>query len=154
MAVLNNKKIRIRKLVACATDKVQPCDSFVISKIKDEWMAMWDAYKFNAIKNGEWKDGGRADGNSSGALQNPGKTFLLKLAAEAVRRVNAQRTKSGISFARKAMIRCGLSLDITGEWHVKQLSVELQQIVEKYKNHFMGEPVPSFRADVPTSTME
>jgi hypothetical protein len=29
-------RARIRKLVACATDKVEPCDSFVISKIKDE----------------------------------------------------------------------------------------------------------------------
>ncbi len=148
LAVLNNKKIRVRKLVACATDKVQACDSFVISKIKDEWMEMWDEYKFNAIKNGRWKDGEWGDGQSSGALQNPGKTFFLKLAAEAVRKVNAQRDKNGISYARKAMIRCGLSLDVTGEWRVKQLSVELQKIIHMYKNHYDGEPVPPF-SDLP-----
>ena len=31
----------IRKLVACATDKVQPCD-FVISKIKVERTTLWE----------------------------------------------------------------------------------------------------------------
>jgi hypothetical protein len=56
--VLQEKKIRIRKLVACATDKIQPCDSFVISKFKYEWIALWDKYKFQAIKDGKWKDGG------------------------------------------------------------------------------------------------
>lgn len=143
-ALLGKQNIAIRKLVACATDKIQPCDSFVISKIKDEWIAMWDDYKFQAIKAGKWKDGGRADGSNSGALENPGKTFFLKLAVEAVRRVNAQRDKNGISFARKAMIRCGLSLDVTGEWHVGQLTVELQEIVTKYRTHFDGEVVPPF----------
>ena len=109
---------------------------------------MWDDYKFQAIKDGKWKDGGRVDGQSSGALENPGKTFFLKLAAEAVRRVNLQRDKNGVSFARKAMIRCGLSLDITGQWHVKQLSVELQQIIDTYRNHFDGEPVPPFGVEL------
>jgi hypothetical protein len=39
------------------------------------------------------------------------------MATEAVRRVNEQRDQTGLTYARKAMIRCGLSLDITGEWH-------------------------------------
>jgi hypothetical protein len=35
--LLNKAKMRIRKLPACATDKCQPADSFVISKIKEVW---------------------------------------------------------------------------------------------------------------------
>jgi hypothetical protein len=128
----------IRKLVACATDKVQPCDSFVISKIKDAWTSLWEQYKFEAIRDGNWAD-------VSGSIRNPGKTFFLKLAAESVRRVNAMKDSNGIGYARKAMIRCGLSLDITGEWHVKQLSPELQSIVAKHAAHFNGEVVPPFR---------
>eukprot|EP00474_Spongospora_subterranea_P011317 CRZ11775.1 hypothetical protein [Spongospora subterranea] len=59
LKVLDEQNIRIRKLVACATDKVQPCDSFAISKIKDAWMTLWDDYKFHAIKDNKWKDRGR-----------------------------------------------------------------------------------------------
>jgi hypothetical protein len=32
---------------------------------------------------------------------------------------------NGIGYARKAMIRCGLSLDVTGQWQLPQLSLEL-----------------------------
>jgi DDE superfamily endonuclease len=98
---LDRARASIRKLVACATDKVQPFDSYVISKIKDVWTSMWEEYKFQAIKNGQWAE-------ISGAIKNPGKTFFLKLAAEAVRRVNTMRDVNGLTFARKAMIRCGL----------------------------------------------
>jgi hypothetical protein len=134
----------IRNLVACATDKVQPCDSFVISKIKDEWTTLWEAYKFKAIADGEWQ-------KVSGAIKNPGKTFFLNLAAEAVRKVNAQRDSNGISYARKAMIRCGLSLDVNGQWHVGQLSPELLGIVAKYRQHFNGEIVPPYVSETKTT---
>lgn len=136
---LSQIRASIRKLVACATDKVQPCDSFVISKIKDAWTDLWEQYKFKAIRDGDWAD-------VSGAIKNPGKTFFLKLAAESVRRVNAMKDANGISYARKAMMRCGLSLDLTGQWHIEQLSVELQAIVAKHRVHFDGETVPPFRA--------
>ena len=36
---------KIRKLVANATDLIQPIDSFFISKIKDVWRAAWDKNK-------------------------------------------------------------------------------------------------------------
>jgi len=48
-------------------------------------------------------------------LQNLEKSFFLRMAAEATRRVNEQRDQTGLTYACKAMIRCGLSLDITGE---------------------------------------
>jgi hypothetical protein len=40
------------------------------------------------------------------------------------------------------MIRCGLSLDIIGEWHEKQLNRDLQIIIEKHRQRFEGLAVP------------
>ena len=84
--------------MACVADKVQPCDSFVISEIKDEWTTLWESYKFDAIKNSLWQD-------VSGAIKNPGKPFF-KLETESVRWVNAARDANGLTYARKAMMRC------------------------------------------------
>ena len=39
------------------------------------------------------------------------------------------------------MIRCGMALDTDGIWKESQLSVELKNIIAKYRNHFEGEPV-------------
>jgi len=80
-AALESSNATLRYLVVAATDKIQPCDSFVISKIKDAWMEIWDDYKFKAIKDGFWREG-------SGVLQNLGKPFFLCMAVETVRRVN------------------------------------------------------------------
>jgi len=74
---------------------------------------------------------------------NPGKRYFLQLAADSVRDVNLQRDANGLTYARKAMIRCGLALDVTGEWHIKQLTPELQAIIMKHRNHFDGEIVPN-----------
>lgn len=128
-------KAVIRKLPACSTDKVQPCDSFVIAKIKEAWRNSWDEYKMSQISTGEGM-------STSGALRNPGKHFFLKLAASSVRKVNAMRDKKGMTYARKAMIRCGLSLDTNGLWHEGQLSPELQTIVRRHRLHFGGLTVP------------
>jgi hypothetical protein len=138
---LDRVRASIRKLVACATNKAQPCDSFVISKIKDEWSSMSEEYKYQAIKDGQWA-------SWSGAIKNPGKEFFLLLAAKAVQRVIAMRDANRIGYARKAMIRCGLSLDVTGQWHVPQLSLELQQIVGKHRAHFDGEALAPYRARI------
>jgi hypothetical protein len=102
---------------------------------------MWQVYKYQAIKDGQWASG-------SGAIQNPGKAFVLHHAAKAVQRVNAMRDANGIGDARKAMIRCGLSLDVTRQWHVPQVSLELQQIVGKHRVHFGGEAVAPHRARI------
>jgi len=64
------------------------------------------------------------------------------MATEAVRRVNEQRDQTGLTYARKAMIRCGLSLDIIGEWHEKQFNRDLQIVIEKHRQHFKGLAVP------------
>ena len=62
-----------------------------------------------------WSNGVCRDGAWSGKLQNPGKWFFLQLVADSVRGVNLQRDANGLTFARKAMIRCGLALDVTGQ---------------------------------------
>jgi DDE superfamily endonuclease len=103
---LNSFGARPRYLVACATDKIQPCDSFVISEINDEWTRKWELYKFDQIKSGDgFQNTGRKNGKNSGAIKNPGETWFLTLAASGVRAVNLIRDKNGISYARTAMIR-------------------------------------------------
>ena len=62
----------------------------------------------NMIREGKWKD-------SSGKIANPGKSFFLKLAADAVRDVNRQRDGDGLTYARKAMILRGLALNTNGQ---------------------------------------
>jgi hypothetical protein len=125
----------IEKQPRNATDLFQPCDSFVISKIKQAWQAEWEAAKIKKIKEGSWSNG-------SGKLLNPGKTFFLKLAAASVSRVNEMRDRSGLTYARKAMIRTGLSLNLNGLWEGAQLFPRLQEIIKKYPNHYAGTPVP------------
>jgi len=72
----------------------------------------------------------------SGKLKNPGKAFFLRLAAESVREVNSQTDKNGVSFARKAMVMTGMSLNYNGQWEEKQLTQELQAIIANYRGHF------------------
>jgi hypothetical protein len=59
-----------------------------------------------------------------------------------VRDVYLQRDANSITSARKAMIRCGMALDATGQWHIQQLTPQLQAIIAKYRNRFDGEVVP------------
>jgi hypothetical protein len=79
-----------------------------------------------------------------GCNQESWEDMVLKLAASSVRAVYLIRDKIGISNARKAMIRCGLSLDVTGQWHAGQLSSELQTIIKKHRKFFDGSVVPPF----------
>ena len=94
------------------------------------------------IRADEWSNAVRQDGAWSCKMKNPDKHCFLKMAAKAVQKVNEMRDAAGISYARKAMIRCGLSLDVSGRWHEKHLSPELQQIICKYRRHFEDVRVP------------
>jgi hypothetical protein len=55
---------------------------------------------------------------SSGKLTNPVKRFFLQLAADTVEDVNKEVDCNNMSYARKAMIRCGMTLDVDGSWSV------------------------------------
>ena len=65
---------------------------------------------------------------------------FLKLVAETVRAVNSMKDKSGVSYTRKAMIRCGLGLDLDGEWQESQFFPELQIKINNHQAHFDGTP--------------
>ncbi|KAL3686242.1 hypothetical protein R1sor_004264 [Riccia sorocarpa] len=144
---LRNIRTEVRYLPANSTHLTQPCDTFVISKIKDAWTKLWEEHKVHLILHHEWQ--GDGDPGTSGLLKNPGKSFFLTLAAKAVAEVNQQKTKAigspgeegyvpPMTFARKAMIMCGLSLNTDGRWTESQLSVGLQNIISRYRSNFEG----------------
>ena len=136
-----NVNTELMKFPPNTTGLLQPADSFVISKIKDAWKKRWDQYKAGLIMRGEWM--GWSNGKS-GKHINPGNRFFLQLAAAAVRDVNTQRDRNdrtGLTYARKAMIRTGLALNLKGLWEEKQLSYELQAIIAENSSCFDGEPV-------------
>ena len=85
----------------------------------------------------------------SGKL-DPGKEFFLKLARDVIRNVNKQIDKNGHSYARKATVRTGLSLNFNGKWEEAQLSRDLQEIVAKHRNVFEGVSIDE--ADVETES--
>lgn len=86
------------------------------------------------IGSGKWKEGLL----ESGKLPNPRKKFFSKLAGRVVRDVNQMRDCNGLSYARKAMIRCGLAKDLNGQWCTSQLFLHLQNIITKYQEKFDG----------------
>ena len=108
------------------THLLQPCDSFIIQKIKVEWQTMWEEYKMNQIMKNQWSD-------SSGKIMNPGKLFFLSLATKATDRVDRHRDENGITYTRKAMIMCGLALNTNGLWEEQQLTPRLQSIIRRYR---------------------
>lgn len=127
----------MRFLPKNATDLCQPVDSFVIQKVKERWTELWEEKKMVMLNGPEWTQGTLV----SGKLPNPGKSFFLHLASQAVRDVNGMRDENGLNYARKAMIRCGLSLDVNGQWRKEQLFPHLQMIIAEHRNHFNGEKV-------------
>lgn len=50
--------------------------------------------------------------------------------------MNSQKDENGLTYARKAMILCGIPLDTTGKWEISQLKPELQEIIKAQKIYF------------------
>ena len=63
------------------------------------------------------------------------------MAANAVRDVKAQRDSNGVSYARKAMVQCGMALGYDGNWPESQFTQKLQEIIAKHRPYFEGMPV-------------
>jgi len=122
-----------------STHLCQPCDSVIIQKIKERWRALWEEKKVEMMSSTEWVHGT----SQSGKLSNPGKRFFLKIAAKAVKDVSDMRDKNGVSYARKAMMRYGLSLDLNGQWQIFPLFPHLQRIIVNHKDFFDGKAVNS-----------
>ena len=114
VVVLATKNIFFKFLPQCFTHLCQPADTFLISKIKDAWTRRWEAKKTELIQQNAWQNAPRADGQWSRKLTNPGKWFFLQLAADSVKDVNQEVDCDNISYARKAMLCCGLALGLDG----------------------------------------
>ena len=141
-ATLASKRIMLRYLPPSTTHLCQPTNTYIISKIKDVWTRRWQEKKSDFIEANACQDNVQGDGGWSSKLQNPGKKIFLQLAKDCVEEVNRKVDVNGLTYARTSMIRCGLSLDVNGKWHVEQLFPHLQEIVRKYQPYFYGEPVP------------
>ena len=66
MAAREKINTELRYFELNLTDFVQPCDSFVIQKIKSEWSVLWENYKMDMMMAGKWAE-------FSGKIPNPGK---------------------------------------------------------------------------------
>jgi hypothetical protein len=129
-------------LPPCSTHLAQPADQFIIAKIKDAWNRQWKLKKAQLTEAGKWQNNPLRNRGWSRKLKNPGKEYFLHLAADVMRDMNSERDAYGFSCARKAMIRCGLSLDVDRIWRVEQLFLHLQEIIAEHRRHFEDEPIP------------
>jgi hypothetical protein len=98
--------------------------------------------KTKLIREQQWQNDLHGRRGFSGKLKNPGKPYFLSLVVAIVRDVNEEVDAYDMIYARKSIIRCGLSLDQDGVWKTEQFFPELQQIIVEHQNHFEGEPVP------------
>lgn len=121
----------------CATDLVQPADFFFIQAIKAEWENRWNAEVIRRIEMKMWDE----SREGSGCLVNPGKAFFLRISDAVVRDVSEKRDKDGVLLVRKAMISCGMALNLNGLWEEQYISPEFQEIIAKYRDNFNGAPV-------------
>ena len=119
LAAAQNISTKIGDFEPNLTDYVQPCDSFIIENIKSEWSVEWEKYKMQMNMDKKWAVG-------LGKIPNPGRTFFLNLAVEAVNAVNRKRDSDAVSYARKAMILTGVALNLNGQWKERQLLPKLQ----------------------------
>ena len=140
--VLQAKQSILRYLPPCSTHLYQPADTFIISKIKDTWTKRWEAKKTELIATNAWQNTPQGDEQWSGKLTNPGKRFFLQLAVDSVEDVNREVDCDNMSYARKAMIRSGMALDVDGIWTVHQLFPHLQELIAKHEPYFYGQNVP------------
>lgn len=88
---LTRTKTTLWFFTPCVTDKIQPTDSFVISKIKDAWTKQWESKKMEMIWEQQCSNRVRRDGGWSGKLIEPKERLFLQLAADSIRDVNMQR---------------------------------------------------------------
>lgn len=72
---------------------IQPCDSFVIQKLKRTWSTPGETFKMGLVSKGIWK-------KESSKLSKPGKKFLSNLAVCVVCEVHAHRDQDCLAYAR------------------------------------------------------
>ena len=118
-----------------ATHLYQPIDSFIMQKLKAYWRKQWEAKKIELILDNLRRVGPRA----SGKLLNPGKRCYILLAIDSTACINSLVDNHGMTLVRKAMVRCGLSLNSTSRWEETQPFQDLQDIIDKHRLEFEGQ---------------
>ncbi|KAL3699519.1 hypothetical protein R1sor_017541 [Riccia sorocarpa] len=76
-AALDNIRTHVQFLPENSTHLTQPCDTFIVSKIKDAWTRMREQQKVQMFMENDWQ--GNGDSRTSGLPKNPGKTFFLQV---------------------------------------------------------------------------
>jgi hypothetical protein len=127
-----------------STDKLQPCDSFVIQKFKMFWRKYWSQWRVQAIIDAKFKEKGK---NWSGKLEHPPRSWYLTTAKKCCDDLNNQKDATGMSWAQKAMVLCGLGVPEDGVWKKEMLKRELQKIIVDHPRYFSGELNPANTAD-------
>jgi hypothetical protein len=65
------------------------------------------------------------------------------LVADSIEDVNKEVDCNNMSYARKAMICCGLALDVDGSWSVNKLFPHLQVLLQNMSNTFKAKMCPT-----------
>lgn len=74
----------------------------------------------------------------------------LTLTAKSLAEARKLVYENSASFGLKAMVRCGVSLDVDGKWRVEQLKPEFQSLIRGYQKRFddtYKDPVSSESGD-------
>ena len=112
---MEENNIFLHHLPKYAIELCQPLDSFVIKAVKDCWRSKWRAKKIELLTNNDFSDDIEASRGWSGKLNNPGKRFFLKLAADVIQEVNSYTDSQILDMDQKSMIRCGLGFSAEGK---------------------------------------
>lgn len=115
---LQSINTKLRFFLPNYTHPLQPADSLVIRKIKAACILLWEEQKMQLLLEVVSSE------TNSGRLP-PGKRFFMKLAADEVWDVIRQRDETGMTYARKEMMCCGLSNSVNGLWGKHQLFLHL-----------------------------
>lgn len=71
-----------------------------------------------------------------GETARSGQEVLFEIGAAAVRDGNHMRDSNGLTYARKSIIRSGLSLNLNCQWRKDQLFPHLKNLISKFSRVF------------------
>lgn len=108
-AALEASITELRFLPKHATYFCQQADSSVICNVKTAWRGGWENKTIQMVTAAQWTDWKKG----SGKLENPGKLFFLSLALQSIHEVASIKDSDDMLNTRKAMIRCGVALNVT-----------------------------------------
>lgn len=109
--VFTRKTTPLCYLPPCTTHLIQLINQFLIVKIRDAWTYRWEQKKLELFATREWQNDPQVrERGCLGKLRNLGKYYLLGIGANVVCNINKKIDEQGMSYAKKTMIKCKLSL--------------------------------------------